>query len=93
MRLGSILATEDMPSPDRLTHRFSIYPFLSIKPDNDNHSLLPGEGWKDILDPTRFVASIQWFLTNLFGIKRGPITFIYWVLTILHLRLESSTLA
>jgi len=51
IRLGSILATEDMPIPNRLSSIFSIYAFLSTKPGSDNPSLLPGEGWRNILDP------------------------------------------
>jgi len=59
MRLGSILVTKDIPSPNKVANSFSIYPFLSMKPGNDKFSLLSGEGWKDIIDPQRFVASIQ----------------------------------
>jgi len=64
-----------------------------MKPGNNNTSLLPGEGWKDILNPQRFVASIQLFLKDLFGINRGPITFMYRYLVILRLHLEFIILA
>ena len=87
MCLGSILATKGVPIPNRLANSFSVYDFLSMKSGNDNPSLFPGEGWKDILDLQRFVAFIQWSLTNLFGIKR-----MYHALTILRLHLELSHL-
>jgi len=93
MRLGSIIATEGVSSPDMLPKSFSVYVFLSMKPGSDNPSLLLGEGWSNILDPQRFVVSIQWFLTDLFGIKRAPMTFMYRTLTILGLHLESPHLA
>ena len=57
--LSSILATEGVPSSDRLLNTLSVYAFLSMNPDNDSLSLLPGEGWSNILGPQRFVASIQ----------------------------------
>ena len=85
MHFSSILVTEGVPISDMLAIRFSIYAFLSMKPGNINPSLLPGEELKDIFDPQRFVRSIQWFFANLFGIKRGPMTFMYRVLIILHL--------
>jgi len=89
MHLGFILATEGVPSSDRLANSASIYAFLSMK----NPSLLLGEGRGDIIEPQNFVASIQWFLTDLFGIKRDSIIFMYHAITILRRPLESSTLA
>ena len=41
--LGFILATEGVPSPGRLSNVFLVYAFLSMKPGNDNPSLLRGE--------------------------------------------------
>jgi len=93
IRLGSILATEGVPSPDRLSNSFLVYAFLGMKPGIDNPSLLPGEGLSNILDLQRFIASIQWFLMNLFGIEWVPMTFMYHALTILRLHLESPHLA
>jgi len=40
--LGSILATEGVPSPDRLSNSSSVYTFLSMKPGSDNLYLLLG---------------------------------------------------
>jgi len=91
MRLGSILAIKGVPSPNKLANVLSVYAFLSMKKDTDNSFLLPGEVWKDIIDPQHFVTSIQWFITELFGIKRDPMVFVYRELTILRLHLDSST--
>ena len=55
-------------------------------------SLLPVKGRRDIIDPQYFAATIQWFLVDLFGTKRGLMAFIYRALTILRLHLESTTL-
>jgi len=63
-----------------------------MKLGNNKPSVLPGEGWEDILYPPRFVTSIQWFLTDLFVTKRGPTIFMYQAITIIRLHLESSIL-
>ena len=44
-------------------------------------------------DAQRFVVSVQWFLTDIFGVDRGQNTFLYRGLDILRARLKSSFLA
>jgi len=64
-----------------------------MKPGTDNPSPLLGEGQKDIFDYQCFAASIKWLLTEVFGIKRGPMLLMYRAFTIFCLHLESSRLA
>jgi hypothetical protein len=90
---GSILAAHGVPSASRICASFSVYSFLRFRPDTDNPPSIPSAGWDDLLDAKRFIAAIQWFLTDAFGVHIGSRCFFYKALHHLRQLLESPYLA
>ena len=93
IRAGIVLSSAGIPRTVRLRDSFSIYTFLRFSPRGSREPRLPPGGWSDLADAQRFVASIQWFLTDAFGVARGQNTFLYRGLDLLRARLESASLA
>ena len=63
-----------------------------MQPCNGNDTLLPVDGWTDLVSAQRFAASIQWFLIDLFSQQTVVSSFMYRALNHLRLGLEDRNL-
>ena len=90
--MGSRYASEGVPSAVRLLDSFSVFAFLRFRPVATSPTL-PLGGWSNLVDAQRFVASIQWFITDVFYEAQGREIFMYRTLDLPRHHLESFTLA
>ena len=58
------MASKGVPNASYLRDSFLFCPFLHFCSGTD---ILPADGLDNLADAQRFVAAIQWFLTDLFG--------------------------
>ena len=92
IRLGNILTMDGVPSETRIASSLSVYSFLRFRKGVEIPARLPAGGWCDIDDAQRFLASIQWFITYLFGSTVGQAAFMFRALTFLRNKLSNPTL-
>ena len=92
IRLGNILTMDGVPSENRIANSLSVYSFLRFRQGVEVPARLPEGGWSHIDDAQRFLASIQWFITYLFGAAVGQAAFMFRALTFLRDKLSNPTL-
>ena len=89
---GCILASMDIPSATRISQSLSVFSFLRMRPGSDNTSQLPADGWETPDAAVTFLSAIQWFITDLFGPRIAPSSFMYIALDYLKARIQSHDL-
>ena len=90
---GSILASMDIPSSQRISQSLSVFSFLRMRPGSSNTSHLPAGGWETPQAAVTFLSALQWFITDLFGPRVAPSSFFYIALEYLKSRILSPVLA
>ena len=91
LKQGMIATATELDQGSMRSTEFSVLHFLRFRAGENHVSLLPAAGWSDRDDALRFINSIQWFLTYLFGDK-GPATFMHRGLTHLLSLINTNTM-
>jgi len=86
---GSIWVSPGIPSAARLSSSFSVYTFLRMKEGHDNAASLSHGGWLELKQAHQFIASIQWFIVDIFGPALGTGSFMYRALAFIRNRLDN----
>ena len=86
---GSIWVSPGIPSAARLSSSFSVYTFLRMQEGHDNTASLPHGGWRELRHAHQFIASIQWFIVDIFSPALGAGSFMYRALAFIRNRLDN----
>ena len=78
-----------IPSAARLSSFFSVYTFLRMQSGHDNVASLPHGGWLALEQAHHLIASIQWFIVDIFGPAVGTGSFMYRALAFIRNRLDN----